>query len=378
MFPVHSIRPADSALPHLPVGGRCFAWSGGWLVAADGEPGDHRLLVPRGHGAPLVARRVGSQLRAEPRGEVCAPVRWHDAGALAMVVVEPELPAGPRPAALAEGAGSGEAWLAVRLVNLAWSAARLADPSLGRGVVAVGRRWVTGVSPEARALGIRRGMSFARAARLGRRVRTAPPGDAAALRAAVTAWAAERWGAAPRGRLLLLRIPAGDLASHTRLAAGVASELWQRFGVECAAAAASAPEAAEAATRWLGPRQCAAVAAAGAHFVRARRAEPAPGMPRPTPRPDVEGMLELVLAARPSAGGRVRVRLVLERGVREAECGLHRAAVEAALRPALVGMGTLHAVTVRRVGGEARRSAPTAPPSAPSAPRQLALLPGLR
>ncbi|MFN7147733.1 MAG: hypothetical protein ACK4YP_28445, partial [Myxococcota bacterium] len=122
-------------------GGRAFApraHAGDVRVTLPEVGGVPTVLVPRGFGHPLPARRLGAELRADPGGEPCAPARWVPTGGVAAWVRAVPPPRGPvralEPARLGDGAGQ---WVWIRPRNLAWSALRLLSPAAGHGPVAV-------------------------------------------------------------------------------------------------------------------------------------------------------------------------------------------------------------------------------------------------
>ena len=391
-LPHRRLHPDNQALPALPACARAFAVgeSGARLVTLADAATALKVLVPRGHGWPMLGVRSADALRGALHGEACSPGRWAVAGAVAVEVHEVDLPRGPAPAVAPADAPGAGAWLALRLRNLPWSAARLRDPSAGHGLVAVaGLRVVVGVSPAGRDAGVSRGMSLRLARRHCPRLKFVAPAATRELADAVSTWILSRFPQARPGRTWLIPVAAHPTtAGAVTQADTLCRHLWQLFGVECTVGVAADPEAARAVTRWLGPRQLGIVPADADEAVVAagrqrRRAIPRGHRWEGAPRPDVEGVAEIVrtLAAGLPAGRRVVVHLETERGpvaVRvHPQARLAVFAVERAVRAALLGVGSVSRIHIQP--GKATPPAPAGAGGVAAAPlRQLALIPGLR
>ena len=385
-------------------GARSFKRGGDVVVTLPHAAGPLHVLVPRGHGQPLIARRqLGGGFCAAVTGEPCAATRWTSAGAIAAWLREIPSPRGPSPAlsplgcfAPAEGVGTEGTgpWVCVRVVAASWAAARRADPSVGHGTVAVAGRWVLGVSPAARARGVCRGMSLSRARSLCPGIRLVPPAEGAMpseLVDEVVALLERDLGAVTRRRgAVLVRLasgPANERPGDRLAQAGhLARRLWQALGVEVRIAVADAPEDAVALSRQLDVGWVAVVPPSANGAWHARHAAPGTwttGRKSATWRgpliPDLEGAATVcrdlsralalgegggtvrIVAAGP--GGEVRVVVPLPPGCDRAT---RATLVEAAVRtPLLAARG---AFSVRVEATHAAR-----PAIAP-----VALAPGLR
>lgn len=239
-------------------GGRCFRADGTLVVTLpdDGTASDGALhvLVPRGFGHPLLARAAGAgrPWRAEGSGAPCLPSRWVSAGRVAAYVREASVPSGPAraesraaPVLAADGP-----WLCLRWSALALAAARLSDPTLRRGPVAVAGRSVIAASSTARARGVTRGMPTARAVRRCPDLRVVAPVACDALQDALVALLEAEVGAVRgmgRGRVCVRladtdRAPAAAFARAER----VLRRLYQAYGARAAAVVADRPEHAAA------------------------------------------------------------------------------------------------------------------------------------
>lgn len=323
------VPPADTLAAVDRRGGRTFQFAGSeqlWTLPE--VVGPTCVLVPRGHGWPMLARRMGASLRALPHGEPCAPERWSVAGGVAARFRRVALPRGPAPAVgeVDLGAAPRVGWLRLRVRDLAWSALRRMDPSAGHGavvLVGVGGRRIQCVSPLARARGLSRGMSVSLAQRHCPSVRVLGMVDPTALRAELVAWLVERFGGVVpcRGGWLVPWVAPAGQGDDLLGPAWLVQRLWQGFGVHASAAVGASPAAAAALGRLLDPAEVAsvepqAVAAWGRRAVRVGRlgggAEGA--LWEGVALPDVEGVLcrveQLAERLMPGAEGRtVRVRL---------------------------------------------------------------------
>lgn len=231
-------------------GGRVFAESGGVLLLA--VPSDDALptatgkdalhvLVPRGMGKPLLARRARSGFLCATSGAPCAAARWHDAGAVVAHVRR--APARWQDAPLTPGG----AVLALDIGN----------PALGVGdtgdvpVVAVSHGRVLGANKRARALGVLRGM---RERELPAGVTSRPAVPPCETLRAVASWIARR---APPGASTRTCVHAGRhfvrVAGVDASAAGaIVSAAWHLLGVELRAGVAGDAETAAALARLTG------------------------------------------------------------------------------------------------------------------------------
>lgn len=279
MLPFALVAPPRIGAAALPVqielglarrGGRAFSnrdQAGDVTLALPEVGGAATVLVPRGFGHPLLGRRIGADLRAEPGGEPCAPARWVPAGGIAAWLRAVPPPRGPtqavRPDPIGNGAG---AWVCVRPAALAWSALRLVTPAAGHGPVVVADRWVRAVSPAARARGVRRGMSLPLARRACPDLVAYAPSAGLDLMAEV-ARRLEAWfgavvpmpgggaaGAGHRGALLV-RLPGAALVGPESLPAAerIARLLWQELGIEARIAVATTAPAAYGLAGFLEP-----------------------------------------------------------------------------------------------------------------------------
>ena len=350
--PLLSSRRLVPALPPHPLGhlerrgGRAFQLAGGdqiWTLPDVFGP--VCVLVPRGHGWPLLARRAGGAFRALPHGEPCAPGRWSVAGGVAARFRSVSLATGPALAVgdLDLGPGPRAGWLRLRVRDLAWSALRRRDPSAGHGVVVLtnaegapasspgpgspssGR--ICGVSPLARTRGLVPGMSLALARRRCPSVRVLPAVDASGLRVELEAWLTEHLGLVERCRGgWLVAWPAPDTTSDPLgQVAWLVRRLWQGFGVCASGAVAPSRPAASALGRLLEPGEVASAdpQSDAAWARRGAAAECLGGgaegaLWSGAPLPDVEGVVcrveQLAALLLPAAEGRaVRLRLKGER-----------------------------------------------------------------
>lgn len=342
------------------------------------------VLVPRGHGWPLVASRVRDGWRAVPGGEPCGGGRWEDAGGIAAWIRRVELPVGPARAVAWEGTAQGDHVLAIRLVNTAWAAVRRSDPSVGNGVVAVGKSVVRGVSPAARSVGVESGMSMRVALRRCPRLRVVPPRQGVSLIQEVVAWLGGAMGPVVQtGGVLLVPWsadpdPGVSLARQERLL----RRLWQAFGVEANTAVAASARAASVVVRMLDRGEVAAVPS-GAEDAWSGR--PARGLVAGARQgswtgpalPDVEGILSTACALLDALGPAACV-LRWRTGGRQVELeipehsrGVSRGRIaEPRLRVALARNGP-----VDRLEVSARKAPPVVPRGLSP---QLALLAGVR
>lgn len=433
MLPFPLIAPPRIGAAALPVpmelrlarrGGRAFAprdQLGDVTIALPEVGGAATVLVPRGFGHPLLGRRIGAELRAEPAGEPCAPARWVPAGGVAAWLRAVPPPRGPthavRPDPVGDGAG---AWVCVRPAALAWSTLRLVTPAAGHGPVVVADRWVRAVSPAARGKGVSRGMSLALARRRCPDLVAYTPSAGLDLVAEVArrleAWfgtvthASALRGGGGRGALLV-RLPGSALPGAGALPAAerIARLLWQELGVEARIGVAPTADAAYGLAGFLEPGWVgvAAPMATAAWAGRAPRvAQCAAGSHRASwqgvAAPDLEGAVSraglltagLVRAAR---GGTLRLRLRGARGRADVRlrvptgCGRVGLArlIEGVVRREGAGVGAIESLSIRtvpaRVEGQPAgqpvvklpRAAAPVTAVAPH-PAQLALLPRVR
>lgn len=353
-------------------GARAFAVRGGGdevLVTLPGVVGPVCVLVPRGHGWPLLARRAAGALRAVPTGEPCAPARWDVAGGLAARVRPVEPPRGPVMAELGPEPRQGEGWVCVRPSDLAWSALRREDPSAGHGPVVLADRWVRAASPEAQARGVSRGMSLALARRKCPNLQVRPAVSGVRLGLEIGAWLGGELGEArrvPGGWLVRWAVEGRESSEVLAEMAGLARRIGQRFGVRVRAAAAVTEAAARGLVSALEQGHVAAAEpqATRQWEARAPRVSTWAASARRAgwegrPWADVEGAVELVRAlagevARAADGRTVRVVLDGEKARERIDLsvppGLGRAGlgslVEAHLRRPLVVTGALRGVRV--------------------------------
>jgi hypothetical protein len=302
-----------------------------------------------------------------------------------------DLPAGPDRAVPWEPASEGDAVLVLRLVNLAWSAARLRDASVGHGAVAVARRVVRGAAPAARAAGVVAGMSVAAARRRCPRLRLVRPVEARTLRQAVIDWLGGAVGAARvEGAAIVVPWSVGqDEAGALSRAERLLRRLWQAFGVEVRGVIARESKAGRVVAGLLGPREVALVpdeaqrAWAGRPTRRVAVGEAGGDWCGPSV-PDVEGVVVLARALASGAaprGATLRVRSVS--GVTDLPIprpsravGL-AASIEPRLRIALARADAVEGLRLRTTRGA--RAADVRPRDVRRAVTpQLALLPGAR
>ena len=167
MAPALACSPAPLAL--LGRRARLFRFGADRLLTLPGRRGT-LVLVPRGHGDPVLAVERAGQFRELATNVVCSGVRWEPAGAVAAWLRE--VPT-PRPsAALGPVSLQAGAFTFVRVQRLALTAARVTDS--GPVVVASGRR-VRVANPGACAKGIGPGTPVDQARGLGAMV--VPAGD---------------------------------------------------------------------------------------------------------------------------------------------------------------------------------------------------------
>lgn len=403
--------PAPMELRLARRGGRAFAPrgpTGEIRVVLPEVGGAYTVLVPRGFGHPLPARRDGGALRAEQGGTACAPARWVPAGGLAAWLRAVPAPRGPVRAVPAElPIGADGAWIHVRVAALEWSTLRRIVPAAGHGAVAVADRWVRAVSPAARARGVSRGMSTALARR------RCPglvllPRPIARLESAIEA-SLRQWlgGVTPCGRGYLARLDgsAGSGPGALVHAERLARLLWQELGVEAKVGIAASAEAAAGLSAllepgWVGvvaPDAEAAWASAAPAHARASAGGRRAGW-HGEPLPDVQGAAARARLLSTSVhgaakGASVRVRIEGARGTRSTrvqvpwDCG--RAAfgrlVEAVVRREGALLGAIYGVRLvcltpgvgaseggagtgsRRAGGAYAPSSGAASPANPEA-----------
>jgi hypothetical protein len=394
MRPLPASPPLRFGAASLPVGMELrLARRGGRAFAPRGQAGDVRVtlpevggvstvLVPRGFGHPLPARRVGNELRAEPGGEPCTAARWVPTGGVAAWLRPVPAPRGPTHAVAAEfPQGQANAWVFIGAAALEWSALRLVTPAAGHGAAVVADRWVRAASPAARARGVVRGMSVALAQRRcpGLAVWPRPAGSLEAeVERSVAAWLG------PVSRVaggLLARLGEEAALGAAALAAGerLARLLWQELGVEVRVAVGASAEAARGLARVLEPGWVgvAAPLATDAWAGRAPRAATCRASGRTAswegePLPDLEGAAARARLLSPglavsARGGALRVRVAGWRGVRTVRVripeGCGRGAlgrlVEAVVRREGAALGPITGVSVRVVPRAARlRAAP--------------------
>lgn len=352
-------------------GGRIFrVCSGGSLSAGDGMvtlpggPGALSILVPRGLGTAQLARKEGAGWRSLASGAPLGAARWAEAGPVAAWTREVSLPRGPERALgpVARSAGPAAGVLVLRPTNLAWAAARRADPSAGRGAVAVVDRWVRGVSPAASALGVARGMSAKLARRRAPGLRFVAAADLGPTwQELLVAVAADLPGAARVGSLIVAPLPALSRPEALALAEHVARRAWQAAGVACAAAVAPTEADAAALARCLDPSVVAVVppSAAGAWACARVRGSAQLGARawRGPALPDSDGACALAAAvldglrARAPVDADSRLELRDERGWHAVDiaASLPAAAVEHRVHDACLHLGAVDAIRAKVV-----------------------------
>lgn len=360
-------------------GGRVFRvatgpTTGDLLVSLPAAPGPLLVLAPKGLGRALLARGAGPW-KAEGSGERCVPARWTVAGGAAAWVRRVVLPRGPTDVVQpgTPPVGQPGAWICVAPVDPMWAAARVADPAAGHGAVVLADRWVRAASPAARACGIVRGMSVARARRLCAGLRVLPPVEVQPVWDALSELVEGELGVAMRGRGgLVCPLPRMAPAAGMALATRLVQRAWQAAGVEVRVGIATDLASARALTRVLDAGQVGIVtASAGDVWTRRPRADVAMSGTswRGAPLPDVEGAITMARGLVRSSRG--EPEQVVIRGARSevvVPVPLGRAnvaeRVEAALRRQIPMVGAVYAI--RLVLPAARRT------------RQLPLVAGAR
>lgn len=299
------------------LGGRCFtvrhagaAADGDLLVAVPGPERSRQVLLPRGFGRPLLARQAPGGWLVEGSGETCSPRRWITAGGLAARVRRYQLPAGPaaaqpRLSRVAPAEGAPAMWLAVRLEAPLVAPVVLARPELRGTPLAVCTARVRDVSPEARAAGVRPGMSLRLALRRCPGLRFVEPPAVSAHAEVRALLEAEVGNVQQERRGLLVPITAGSVGELFSVAERIALRIWQAAGVKVRLAIASDGQLAMRFARLLASGSVAYVpASADAVW---RRSRPRPGSPA---MPDVEGIVAAAraVAARATGAGRLVVQ----------------------------------------------------------------------
>lgn len=361
--PVAPSGPLAGALRRR--GGRAFRIDvgptrGDLVLALPAAPGPLRVIAPRGLGRSLLARGNGPW-RAEGGGERCLPARWVGVGGVAAWLREVERPRAADAVAPGQARSGDGLHVVVLPVDAAWAEARRADPSVGRGPVVLLRAGrVVGLSPQARAAGLRRGMSLRLARRRVPELRAVEGVEGEAMYARLGALLAQE--VAEPGRVRggwAATLPAAKSAAAMGLAAWIVARAWQALGVEVRVAVGPDRASTLALARAL-PAGLAGVvtASAGAAWTAPGRA--------PVVLPDLEG---LVVGAREIARGARdgdRLRLVGAAGSVEVELAPGRGADRAEQLVRRHGLALGEGVRV-----QLRRS-PT-----PAEPRQLPLAVGM-
>lgn len=333
------------------------------------------VLVPRGHGAPLLARESGSQFVSLSTGLVCTPVRWVSAGAVAAVLREAPAPRPCAPVGVVPLRAEGVTVL--RVHRLAATSARVSDGAPA-AVVKAGR--VVAVNARSASRGVGAGMLVRRALSLCPGLRVHEPGDEQQRLAELGDWLAAEYGACVRvrGGFQLAAAPEGDDAVVLTALADLRTRVWQATGLTVKVV--SAPDATAAgrlvrhlAGNWVAniPAASAALWAARLPLVRLHQSAVA-GSWAGESILDVEGVVSLAQALSTGARGAVRLRLWSDNGVLSTELAIPVAAgraeaasrVEVAVRRALGGGVAVWAL---------RWTAEPAPTVIVPAPRQVAL-----
>ncbi|MSP55076.1 MAG: hypothetical protein EXR69_05660 [Myxococcales bacterium] len=184
------------------------------------------VLVPRGHGDPVLAVERGGQFRELATNVVCSGVRWEPAGSVAAWLRE--VPA-PRPsAALGPASLQAGAFTLVRVQRLALTAARVNDST--PTVVGSGRR-VRAANAGARAKGIGPGTPLVRATALG--VNVVPAGDEEECLRRLGDQLGAEYGECTRvrGGFVVHGGPMGPPPAALAVLAHLRARLWQQTGL---------------------------------------------------------------------------------------------------------------------------------------------------
>ncbi len=348
-FPASTLGAEVAAL-----GGRCFTVrhagapaDGDLLVAVPGPERARQVLLPRGLGRPLLARVAPGGWMVEGSGETCSPRRWITAGGLAARVRRYQLPSGP---AVAQprlqrfaGAEAGNVmWLAVRLESPLVAPLTRSRPELRGTPVAVCTSRVRDVSPEARAAGVRAGMSLRLALRRCPTLRLAEPPPVSAHAEVRALLEAEVGDVRQERRGLLVPIAASSVGELFAAAERIALRIWQAAGVRARLAIAADGEIAMRFARLLSADSVAYVPASAEACWR--RSRPRPGS---AAMPDVEGIVAAARAA--AANGTGSGRIVVQGAASRIElvCAADGSAavqVESAVRSHALRLGEVSSV----------------------------------
>ncbi len=340
----------SSLLPLVARGCRIFRSGGAGadrLLTLPGRAGAV-VLVPRGHGAPVLAREAGAQFVSVSTGLVCTPVRWAPAGAVAAVLREASAPRPCAPVAAVPLRADGVTVL--RVHRLAATAARVSD---GAPAAVVKGRRVVAVNARAAARGVGAGMLVRRALALCPGLRVHQPGDEQQRLVELGEWLTAEYGACVRvrGGFQLPAVPAGDDAAVLTALSDLRTRVWQATGLTVKAVSAPNAAAAGRLSRHLAGHWVASISAASAGLWAARlplvrlHRSAAAGCWSGESMLDVEGVVSLAQALTAGARGAVRLRLWSDKGVLSAELSIPAAAgkaevasrVEVAVRRALGG-----------------------------------------
>lgn len=322
MVPPPPLAPATnlSLLPLLARRARFFRVGSDRVLTLPGRGGT-LVLVPRGHGDPVLGTERGGQYRELRTGVACSAVRWEPAGAVAAWLREV---AAPRPSvALGPVALRAGAVTLVRVHRLALTAAGVGEG--GPACVATAGR-VRAANAAALALGVGPGSPVRAAERA--RVAVHAPGDERAALDRLGAALEQEFGACERvrGGFLIAGGPDGSGDSALATLVHLRARIWQSTGLTVKVV--SGPDARSIATlgRHLPASQVAVIpAGCGGLWTRLRRTERVwTGADRGgwegTTLVDVEGVVNvaqtLVWAGVRGQGTRdLRLRLWTERGV---------------------------------------------------------------
>ena len=301
---------SPALLPLLERGIRCFRLPSGDRVLTLPGRGGQVVLVPRGHGTPVVAVESGGQFKSAATGAACSAVRWDCAGRVAGWVREVSTPA---PGAVVEAVSlesGGALFVQVQRLVLTVAGVGEASPAVvatnGRVRAANARALARGVIPGSRVDG--------RVESLGRVV--AGGGEAARM-ALLGDWLCGEYGAAVRVRGGFLLGGSGGLGPL----AALRTRIWQATGLTVKLVAGPDAAAVQRLGRALPPNHIAMVpgtvarmwAEAGKSAQLKRSA--AGGAWRGEPMVDVEGVVTLAQALLQSVRGLVDLQLRTERGV---------------------------------------------------------------
>lgn len=357
-------------LPLLSRGARVFRAAGPGpdrVVTLPGRQGEV-VLVPRGHGAPRLAREHLGQFRDSETDVVLSTCRWEPAGAVAAhlrEVAAPRLSVPVPPVRLRAGGVT-----LLRVHRLGTTAARCAESA--SAVVSGGR--VRAVNAKAAAKGVVIGARAREAAALG--VEIVAPGDERARLDALGAWLRAEYGEVERvrGGFLVAGVPEGAGAAALGALADLRARAWQATGLCTKLVAGPSARSVLTLGRRL-PGNFVGVVTDGAAWDRPADAQLRLG---PTGRwqgsavADVEGLVVHAQGLLAAARGDVRVTLTTPAGTialaLEIPAGAGRtevcSRVETALRRALGSGKSVSAITWASAAPRATASV---------APRQVAL-----